>query len=409
MVKDLEKTIEKYLGETPIYDIHTHIYNESFGDLLLWGIDELLIYHYLLAEANRYNPLPPEKLWSLSKKEFAEYVWNECFIKHTPISESAQGLLTCLKETGCPVGKDLDEIRKFFAKFTTAEYIDLVFKLSKVKKCIMTNDPFDKKEALVWDTCYKEDPRFETALRIDTLLLKFEQVIGQMNEWGYKVSGVINPGVAEEIKRFLRDYVKKFSPVYMAASLPPTFTVPEHSFASDILTKCVLPVCEEVNIPFAMMIGVKKLVNPDLRLAGDGVGRSVNDTIEYLCANYPKNKFLLTNLAREDMHGSIVCARKFSNLHVFGCWWFCNNPVIIDDFSRMRIEMLGTSVTLQHSDARVLDQLIYKWIHFKRILKPILTEKYNTLMGTDWDLSEEDIKRDIESVLGGAFEEFLAR
>ena len=31
-------------------DIHTHLYEAAFGELLLWGIDELLIYHYLVAE-----------------------------------------------------------------------------------------------------------------------------------------------------------------------------------------------------------------------------------------------------------------------------------------------------------------------------------------------------------------------
>ena len=406
---DLEKTIDKYLDETPIYDIHTHLYNESFGSLLLWGIDELLVYHYLLAEANRYNPMPVEKLWAMSKKEMAEYVWKTVFIDHTPISESAQGLLTTLKVLGCPVTKDLPKIREFFSLFSTKEYIDKIFALSNVKKLIMTNDPFDDVEFNVWEEGYKEDPRFETALRIDALLLKYPQIMSKLNRWGYNVSPMINPSVVEEIKKFLRDWIEKINPVYLAASLPPTFKVPENSLTSDILLKCVLPVCEEFNLPFGMMIGVKKLINPDLKLAGDGVGRSDISTVEYLCANYPKNKFLLTYLSKEDQHSSVVCARKFANLHIFGCWWFCINPVIMDEMTRMRIEMIGSSVTLHHSDARVLDQLIYKWLHFKRILKTILMEKYTTLMETGWDLTEEEIKRDIYSVFGGAFEEFISR
>ena len=299
---DLEKTIDKYLDETPIYDIHTHLYNESFGSLLLWGIDELLVYHYLLAEANRYNPMPVEKLWAMSKKEMAEYVWKTVFIDHTPISESAQGLLTTLKVLGCPVTKDLPKIREFFSSFSTEEYIDKIFALSNVKKLIMTNDPFDDVEFNVWEKGYKEDPRFETALRIDALLLKYPQIMSKLQRWGYKVSPMINPSAQEEIKRFLRDWIEKINPVYLAASLPPTFKVPENSLTSDILLKCVLPVCEEFNLPFGMMIGVKKLINPDLKLAGDGVGRSDISTVEYLCANYPKNKFLLTYLSKEDQH-----------------------------------------------------------------------------------------------------------
>ena len=34
----------------------------------------------------------------------------------------------------------------------------------------------------------------------------------------------------------------------------------------------------------------------------------------------------------------------------------------------MRIEMLGLGFTFQHSDSRVLEQLLYKWDHSKKIL-----------------------------------------
>ncbi|MBT3911732.1 MAG: glucuronate isomerase, partial [Verrucomicrobia bacterium] len=37
-----------------VYDIHTHLYDPAFGELLLWGIDDQLVYHYLVAEAFRH-------------------------------------------------------------------------------------------------------------------------------------------------------------------------------------------------------------------------------------------------------------------------------------------------------------------------------------------------------------------
>ena len=43
-----------------------------------------------------------------------------------------------------------------------------------------------------------------------------------------------------------------------------------------------------------------------------------------------------------------------------GSWWFCNNPSLIAATTAMRLEMLGTAFTCQHSDARVLEQLLYK-------------------------------------------------
>jgi len=38
-----------------IVDIHTHLFSADFGSLLVRGIDELLTYHYLVAEAIRWG------------------------------------------------------------------------------------------------------------------------------------------------------------------------------------------------------------------------------------------------------------------------------------------------------------------------------------------------------------------
>ena len=75
----------------------------------------------------------------------------------------------------------------------------------------------------------------------------------------------------------------------------------------------------------------------------------------------------------------------------------------------MRVELLGTSFTAQHSDARVLDQLIYKWQHFRQVLTRVLTRQYADLAATGWQPSEEEIERDVRELLGGAFEKFCAR
>ena len=76
--------------------------------------------------------------------------------------------------------------------------------------------------------------------------------------------------------------------------------------------------------------------------------------------------------------------------------------------TRMRLELLGTSVTLQHSDARVLDQIIYKWDHSRQIIARVLTEKYLDLAASGWNVSIGEIERDVHNLLGGSFEKFLA-
>lgn len=48
------------MGATPVTDIHTHLYDPAFRNLLAWGIDDLLTYHYLVAESFRHCTMPHE-------------------------------------------------------------------------------------------------------------------------------------------------------------------------------------------------------------------------------------------------------------------------------------------------------------------------------------------------------------
>jgi hypothetical protein len=75
----------------------------------------------------------------------------------------------------------------------------------------------------------------------------------------------------------------------------------------------------------------------------------------------------------------------------------------------MRLELLGLSVTPQHSDARVLDQIIYKWSHSRTIIGKVLKDKYADLVATGWTVTEDELARDVKNLLGGAFEAFLQR
>jgi hypothetical protein len=150
-------------------------------------------------------------------------------------------------------------------------------------------------------------------------------------------------------------------------------------------------------------------MNPSLGDGGDGVGVADVDAVANLCAKYSDAKFICTMLSRVNQHELCVTARKFGNLHVEGCWWFCNNPSIIDEMTRMRLELLGTAFTCQHSDARVLDQVIYKWAHTRHIVADVLAGKFNDLFAAGWRPTKEDVTRDVRSLFGGSFEAFLAK
>src|SRR5713101_4462765 len=67
MEAQISSTVEDVLATTPFVDIHTHLFAPSFGKLGLWGIDELLTYHYLEAEFFRSSQTQPEQYFALSK------------------------------------------------------------------------------------------------------------------------------------------------------------------------------------------------------------------------------------------------------------------------------------------------------------------------------------------------------
>lgn len=430
--KEVKATVRKTVENQPIIDMHTHLYPPSFGTplagkaghedptgLMLWGIDELLTYHYLVAEVFRVVPatkLSYDDFWMMPKSQQAEHVWKHLFLERTPISESARGVLTCLQALGLdPAEKDLEGYREWFSKQNPDKYIDTVMHLSNVESITMTNAVFDDNERQRWlqNPDVGQDPRFKAVLRFDPLLCDWPGACQKLQSWGYEVSEAIDQKTIDETRRFIGEWIAKIDSIYCAVSLPPDFRYPaaeddlRDQMGQQILEKAVLPTCADTGLPFAMMIGSRRGVNPALGDAGDMGGLSDVTSVTNLCDAFPQNKFFCTMLARENQHELCVAARKFGNLMIFGCWWFLNNPSLITEMTRMRTELLGLSYIPQHSDARVLDQLIYKWTHSRELIIDVLTDKYQDTMNTGWPVTRHDVQRDVALLLHDNFENFL--
>lgn len=406
---NLRAQVREIVDRQPILDIHTHLYDVPFGELLLWGIDELLTYHYLVAEFFRVHPMDYNEFWSSTREARADLIWRALFLERSPVSEACRGVLTTLEQLGLDTSsRDLNSYRDFFRSTSVEDHVDRVFKTAHLHSAVMTNDPFDSLERPVWEKGIDLDPRFRAALRLDPLLVGWEKSYEILKGWGYPVSRDFDAASQKEVCRFLEKWITAMKPAYMAVSLTPDFHFPEDSITCSMLENCIFPVAREHDLPFAMMIGVKRQVNPELRLAGDSVGRSDVGSVERICARYPRNKFLVTFLSRENQHELCVTARKFRNLMVFGCWWFMNNPSLIEEITRERFELLGLSMIPQHSDARVLDQVIYKWRHSRTLIAEILADKYEDLARTGWRIETSEIERDVHLLFRGNFEQFLS-
>ena len=400
--------VQDVLASTQVIDIHTHLFSPAFGKIGLWGIDELLTYHYLESEFFRSSDQTPEEYWKLSKTERADAIWQALFVENSPISESTRGIIAVLNSFGLPTdASGLREARRFFASPSLEAHIREVFRTAGVSSVVMTNDPLDPEERAVWMSGGQNHPQFHAVLRLDRILWGWPQHWQQLASEGYAVDERASGKSIDEVRRFLADWHKRMQPLYMAVSLADTFQFPdERSLTSKLLSEAVLPSCRELGLPMSLMIGVRRQVNPRLRLAGDAVGKADMRSIENLCREFPDNRFLVSVLSRENQHELAVYARKFNNLMPFGCWWFLNNPSIVEEITRERIELLGTSFIPQHSDARVLEQVIYKWHNTRRTLAPILANAYQLLLADGAEITRQKVQRDVNRLFRTNFQKW---
>jgi hypothetical protein len=407
---ELRARVESVVSSTPVMDMHTHLFPTEFNELCLYGIDELLTYHYLTAETLRSARISEDRFWQLSKTDQADLVWQTLFVENSPASEAARGIISVLDAFGLDTrAENLSEARAFFSSRRLSEHIDHVFDIARVSGVVMTNDPLDEVEGEIWNGDKDGDPRFKSSMRLDRLLNDWERTLGVLGRRDFAVNADLDAQTVTELRRFLDKWIERMNPVYMGVSLPADFKFPFDDARDRLLREVVLPTAREHELALTLMIGVRRRVNPKLREAGDGVGKADVTALERLCAEYSDVKFLATFLSRENQHELCVAARKFNNLMPFGCWWFLNNPSIVSEITRERLELLGTSFIPQHSDARVLEQLIYKWKHARKEIANALYDAYERLLSSGRAVTAEEISRDVARMFAGNFSDWIRR
>jgi hypothetical protein len=409
-VEDLRRAIARTVTDAVVFDMHTHLFPPQFDALSKWGIDNLLTYHYLVAEVMRATDVRPDRFRQMPTAAQADLIWDALFVRSTPLSEATRGVIRVLSALGVdPNQPNLRQAREFFRDTTAEQQVDLVFERARVSAVVMTNDPFDAAEAELWRRGRPSDPRFKAALRIDPLLNNWDHARQALSAGGYNVGAQVDDTGMNEARRFVDEWIDRMDPFYLAVSLPDDFVWPEDSPRSRLIEHVVLPACRDHRLPFAMMIGVRRAVNPALGDAGDGLGRADLSSIHRLCRRHPDNRFLVTMLSRENQHELAVAARKFSNLMPFGCWWFLNNPSIVSEITRERLELLGPTFVPQHSDARILEQLLYKWPHSRRDIANALADQYVGVVENGRNITAGEIARDVRRLFSENFLNWTGR
>ena len=393
----LKDIVENYIdNHLKCIDFHTHLFPISFKGLCLTGIENILNYHYLHAEYLKLNLVSPRHFFNLADNLKAESIWNELFINRLPLSEATKGVVTILHALGIPLDLEYEELVNAFSTHCTAEnYISKVYNLANISKVVVTNNIFDQNEVNFYGVL--DESKFYSSIRLDSF---FDNDVHQIVLNGKQY--VLNGG---GLNQYLDQVVAILKPLYFAISVDNEFSVKDDRYG--FLKENIFDYSRKYKIPISLMLGVKRGVNQAYGLAGDGVIRCNIQFLAEIISLNPDIHFCVTVLSRENQYELAVLSRKFPNLTIFGNWWFLNNDIFINENTRMRLNLLGDNFIPQHSDARILEQLIYKWQHTNTLFKPILKEYFSFLLRNGYALSQNTVEAAIESFYNGRVNQII--
>lgn len=105
---------------------HRHAYPSVRGELRFpasLGIDELLTYHYLIAEMFRHSDVPEETFWGWSKEQQANHVFQTLFVDRSPVSEAAIAVVGICQRLGMPIAsRSIEALREAWSKVFIGAY-----------------------------------------------------------------------------------------------------------------------------------------------------------------------------------------------------------------------------------------------------------------------------------------------
>jgi hypothetical protein len=275
MEADVREAVLEEVRTVEVIDLHTHLFPPSHGDLMLWGIDALLTYHYLVAEYFVTVPatqMTPEAFFSMTAKAQAEAVWQHLFVDRLPVSEAARGVVTTLSMLGLHhlvARRDLSAIRDWFDRQDPEEYCERAFHQAGVRYAVMTNIPFLFAEASHWRPIKKKyGKRFKSALRVDQLLA------GDWPTIKACLKAESLPETNDGLRQYLISWVDTMQPEYFmvrqthlhthssmlthSSFTPIQASTPLGFKPNSLLTEVLLPLAEELSLPLAIKVGAHR-------------------------------------------------------------------------------------------------------------------------------------------------------
>ncbi len=379
------------------------IEGEKFGDAHshwdpIYGFEGLIqaaAYHYLDGEAAALRRLSRSEQAahkSLDVEARARANLEAIFADGAlPVSTAACGWIRMANMLGLdvtqPPGEILDEFKARYGDMPKQEYRAMIFGKSRVRTITGTQSIFLPSEAKLYcddDAMTGWDPVCDTAIRFDEALRKPELLAEAAKLADFPLAGG-NPeseptrAALKALANFHIERFRKHSRVrYISASLSEkdrffdTADRPSQSRFAIVMRDVIIPLAKENGLPVFLMPYVRRGVNPEAGASGDCVSMGdVDDLIRFISEN-PDVSFILTGLHPLLDYTFAFLTRACPNVRIIGFWWGNLNSNEVRRQIQQRMEFVGTAWFGLNSDARILDQILYKWEDYMDDLEHVL-------------------------------------
>ncbi|MFN6400874.1 MAG: glucuronate isomerase [Planctomycetota bacterium] len=393
----LTQTLFEALDAVPLVDPHSHINPRSASSDT---IADLLGYHYYTELAHSAGMprsrieepgiTPHEKVARLF--EYLHHINHS--VQWSWFLELSNDLFGFQAES-----IDTSNWQKLYdlalAKMSQPSWEDEVLRISNVQRIFLTNDFDDPLND--FDTY-----RYVPCLRTDDLV--FHLTLPQTRERLAKATGIqvgnlkdLQDAIGSLFAHFVKYQVRA-----CAISLPPWFSPTaiaiddasaqaafQRLLASQSVSQSdreivaywvfwrLAEFCNDMHLPFDLMIGVNRKVYPEGVFQGQDLYDSRWSMIQYaeLLNAFPKVKFPVSVLASVSNQELVDYAWIFPNVIANGHWWYSNTPTFIQHDLRARIDAIPRNKIIgYYSDAYKLEFILPKYKMFKRILANVLAE-----------------------------------
>mgnify|MGYP002031877139 CR=1 FL=1 len=304
------------------------------------GIDGFLTTPDLVHELRQVQPEAPAT---------ADGVWEELFVRRTPLSESCRRVLTLFNKLGFRnevQARDLSEIRRQVSELSTAAWEARVYTLAHLKGAVRT-----------------------FRLSAQTIAPPTQQPYALQWELGAAGASDAVNGVVKRTGQAPHHLC-----VVVRARLPPSATEDAGSAA----LQEALALCRVCHCPLWLQVDANASVPPlpdasDVRIwqtAHQGGGQQQEQQQQELTSSMP------------------VGTSKMP-------------PSLAYDWMRRMLEQHGTRfVAHSSSGLDTPEQVASAWYHARGMIARTLTEKYRCLLYAGWRLTSDDVRHDLQRLLG---------